>query len=185
MPYIKNDLTDRISFSYRQIKKNINNHAFPSAKKIDLKKYKTDIEIGMRLGYQAVSSHRQEILDIILQNAHHLKCRHLARHTLYYTWVLYRFLHPKNKKCEKFLHHVLSNLPEKIKEYEIPFLKRANIPVCYHFILKKDLMGYHHKVIMEDYFKDSAFFWLEKKLTDVTYPKFIEHRIKEMKRLIL
>lgn len=185
MPYIKNDLTDRISFSYRQIKKNKNNHAFPCMKKIDLKKYKIDIEVGMRLGYQAILLHHQEILNIVFQNASYLRCRHLARHTLYYTWILYRFLHPKNKKYEEFLSNSLKKLPEEMQKYESNFLKYANIPVCYHDILKKDLMGYFDKIIVKDYFENTAFFWLEKKLQDISKPEFIESRIKEMKRLIL
>lgn len=179
-PFICNDETDLISMQYHQVMKNVADNSFPTKGKINLKNYKEDIINGLILGYNLVKQHKKEIL-IFLRNMN-IRTRQIVRPTLYYIWIIYRYLHPDNKYFEKFLEKNLHNLGDNLFTYEKKYIKFGNIPVCYQKLHSRHLYGYD-KIIEKNYFSHTSYYWIKSKIESVN-DSFIEKRILEIKKSV-
>lgn len=174
MPYIENDNTDLISFNYRQITRNKADKSFPSTQNIKLSNYIQEMQAGLFKGYEKISYSRDVILKLLRQN--NFLSRQIVRPTLYYVWIIHRYLHPANKKHERFLFENIKNLNNKITEYEKLFIPFGNIPVFYNKLHSKHLYDYKGKIIEKNYFEKTSYYWICKKINSLNNTNFIKDR---------
>lgn len=177
-PFIYNDGTDLIAIRYQQIMKNPADNSFPAKNKIILKTYFEDIIEGMNIGYNLIKHNKIEILNY-LRNIN-IKTRQIVRPTLYYTWIIYRYLHPENKLFEKFLSKNLHNLSDNLFMYEKKYIQYGNIPVCYQKLHSRHLYGYNRKIIDKNYFSHTSYYWIKTKINSIN-DDFIKNREIEIK----
>lgn len=172
-PHIIHDNTDSITFKYRRFKVNTADNSFPAKEKICLKQYVEYIIEGLGVGYDLLKSRKEELLRFLRKT--NIRTRHIIRPTLYYTWVIYRYLHPENKKFKSFLEKKLRNLSEDIFDYEKKYVKYGNIPVFYQKLHSRHLYGYD-EIVEKNYFEHTGYFWVKKKLRDLNDESFIKKR---------
>ena len=122
-----------------------------------------------RSGYSSLKENKSKIIAILRHD--NKKYRQLVLPTLYYIWMIYRYLHPCNKNAEKFLYEKTHILNNKIADYEQKFIKFSNIPVFYHKLNQKDLLGYNNEIIVKNYFQRSSLYWIEKKINYLSSKK--------------
>lgn len=180
-PFICNEGTDLIAIKYQQIMKNPADNSFPAKNKIILKNYLNDIIEGMNKGYNLIKQHKMEIFYYL--RSINIKTRQIIRPTLYYTWIMYRYLHPDNKLFEKFLNENLHNLSDNLFTYEKKYIQYGNIPVCYQKLHSRHLYGYNRKIIEKNYFSHTSYCWIKTKINSIN-DDFIKNRELEIKTAV-
>lgn len=180
-PYICNDGTDLIAIQYQQTIKNPADNSFPSKKQIVLKNYFEDIIKGLNMGYNLIKQHKVEILNYL--RSVNVKTRKIVRPTLYYTWLIYKYLHPDNKSFENFLNKNLHNLSDNLFTYERQYIQYGNIPVCYQKLHSRHLYGYNGRIIDKNYFSHTSYYWIKTKINSIN-DNFIKNREIEIKTAI-
>lgn len=182
-PCILNDCTDKISLTYRRLSENENEKSLPFKQALSLKKYLPDMVEGLRAGYAAMAIHADAVQKI-LQEDKQIYFRQLIRPTLYYIWVMHKFLHPQTQQNQQYLKQALSNVPSLIEAYEKQFVAYANVPVFYHTLFDRHLYGVSGQLIVPDYFQQTSYEWVCRKLKDVQNPLFVEKRVQEMQNAL-
>lgn len=181
-PYVINDGTDLLKLNYKQVVKNCSDYSFPSDKKVKLSRYLLSIKEGLKCGYQCILENEREILFFL---RHINPCmRQIIRPTLYYVWLMHRYLHPDNRFFSAFLKKNTNNFGLNISTYENSFIKFANIPVFYHKLHSKHLYGYKNNIIEKKYFSKTAYYWIKLKLKNLKNENFITKRLEEVSRFI-
>ena len=177
-PYLINDGTDLLKLNYRQVVKNSSDYSFPSDKKLKLSCYLPSIKEGLKFGYKSILENEKEILFFL---KHINPCmRQIIRPTLYYVWLMHRYLHPDNKSFSVFLEKNTNNFSFNISKYENSFIKFANVPVFYHKLHLRHLYGYKNNIIEKNYFSKTAYYWIKLKLKHLRNKNFLEQRLEEI-----
>ena len=178
MPYIEHDNTDLISFQYRQLIANDADKSFPSKHKIRLANFAAEVINGLVFGYKQIEKHHSEILLLLTQI--NFLSRQIVRPTLYYVWIIHRYLHPDDPAYKNFLQKSLKNLSSSIVSYEQKFLQYGNIPVFYNKLHSTHLYDAFGKIVEKNYFDRTSYFWIKEKLNSLKSEEFIEQRKKEV-----
>lgn len=178
MPYIEHDNTDRISFDYRQLLKNKADKSFPAQRAIPLNKFLPDMISGLQEGYTLIRQKTPDLLVLLKKS--NLPARQIIRPTLYYVWLISKYLHPANKKFAHFLTENTENINPEIAAYEKQFIPYGNIPVFYNRLHSRHLYDRHRQIVVPNYFRHTSYFWIKRKVNSLQNQEFIEQRIKQL-----
>lgn len=133
------------------------------------------------MGYNLIKQPKVEILNYL--RSVNVKTRKIVRPTLYYTWLIYKYLHPDNKSFENFLNKNLHNLSDNLFTYERQDIQYGNIPVCYQKLHSRHLYGYNGRIIDKNYFSHTSYYWIKTKINSIN-DNFIKNREIEIKTAI-
>lgn len=181
---IEDDLTDNLSIKYKQVKKNIYIKNSPFHTDGDPRDYKEPIIKGLEHMYDVLAKNKEDIKALVYKYSEKLVLRQIKRHTLYYSWLYHRMLHPLNGDIKEFLDEKLFFYSDEIASYESISLYRGDIPIFYHKLSEKHLYGYKAEILARDYFSQSAYEWFLKKLDDIHKPSFRKKRRQEVERVL-
>ena len=76
--------------------------SYPKYQKLDIRKYISFIQEGMKLTYKSIAESKVELTNLFEKYKTILRLRQIHRHTIYYYWLLYKFYHPCNLSRNNF-----------------------------------------------------------------------------------
>lgn len=183
-PYVLNECTSDIQIRYKANKVNLERKSYPSSKKINLKKYVPEITEGMFYIYKKIKENSQK-LNKLFSLYKNLQTRQIKRHTLYYTWLIHKALHPLNLDLNSFLDENLHFYQKSIITYERGKVLKGDIPLFYHDLESHNLYGEENTLIAKDYTDITSFDWYLKKQDSILNQKtFLEKRQKEILKIL-
>lgn len=181
---IENDLTTDISIKYNTLKLNLYSKNKP-AKNANIANFKQEVLQGMQEAYSKIKKiDRKALGDLIEKYADTLELRQIKRPTIYYAWLLCRICHPLNDKFEDFVQENMMNYPKEIVDYELHYLKKGEIPIFFHNLRSKSLLGLKNETIVSDYFSNTGLKWFTKKLDDLKRDNFLNKRYSEINSIL-
>lgn len=183
-PYVENDCTENICLHYKTFRYIEKTKCYPKYQKIDIKKYISFIQDGMRHTYNCIAKSKVELVNLFEKYKTKLRLRQIHRHTIYYYWLLYKFHHPCNLSRNSFFYDNLKNYSDQILQYEEKMLLNGDIPIFFHKPYSTHVYGLNKK-LQKNYYQYTASYWFKKKLNDIQHQEFREKRLQEIYELLI